>query len=225
MTAPLIRLDAVSRTFAGRTAVQALRAVDLTVGRGDYVSVVGPSGSGKSTLLNVLGLLDQPSSGEYELDGAATTGLDGAARARLRARSIGFVFQSFHLLPSRSVLENVLLGMLYSGAPRHEREGRAREVLSRLGLVHRLDFDPTVLSGGERQRVAIARAVASSPAVLLADEPTGNLDATTSGEVMDIFDELSASGLTLLVITHDESVARRAGRSIRIRDGRLEQVR
>ncbi|MFG6446539.1 ABC transporter ATP-binding protein [Microbacterium sp. P07] len=225
MSAPLLRLAGVARSFSGPTEVRALTGIDLSVDRGEYLSIVGPSGSGKSTLLNILGLLDQPTAGEYTLDGTDTTLLDPGERNRLRAREIGFVFQSFHLLASRSALDNVLMGMLYNRTPRHERQERARRVLSRLGLGHRTDFLPPVLSGGERQRVAIARAIAAAPAVLLADEPTGNLDGETSEEVLSIFDELHHDGLTLLVITHDEQVARRAARSIRITEGRLEEIR
>lgn len=225
MTDALIRLRHVSRTFPGPAPVTALDDIDLTVERGDYVSIVGPSGSGKSTLLNVIGLLDQPSAGEYVLDDVSTTALTADERARMRARSIGFVFQSFHLVSSRSVLENVRLGMLYNRVPRGEREERARRVVTRLGLAERCGFLPPTLSGGERQRVAIARALVSSPPLLLADEPTGNLDGRTSDEVMGVLDELHAEGLTLVVITHDPQVADRATRSIRIERGRLEELR
>jgi putative ABC transport system ATP-binding protein len=222
MTEPLIRLRGVSRLFRAPGEVTALDAVDLDIGRGEYVSVVGASGSGKSTLLNVLGLLDSPTSGEYELASVATSRLDARERAEMRARSIGFVFQSFHLMAARSVLENVKVGMLYNRVPRAERDDRAREVLDRLGLSHRLDFRPPLLSGGERQRVAVARAIACAPDVLLADEPTGNLDAATTDEVLRIFDELHRDGLTLMVITHDERVAARATRGVRIAGGRVE---
>jgi putative ABC transport system ATP-binding protein len=204
--------------------VQALKSATLSVRAGDYLSIVGPSGSGKSTMLNLLGLLDRPSVGEYRLAGVLTGDLSEDERAAIRARFIGFVFQSFHLLPRRSVLDNVLLPMLYSGVPRRERERRARDALMRVGLEHRIDFFPNSLSGGERQRVAVARAVVSGPQLLLADEPTGNLDQRTSGEVMELFEDLNADGLTLVVITHDDGVARRAGRSIRIADGRLTEL-
>jgi putative ABC transport system ATP-binding protein len=221
MSEPLLRLRGVSRVFRQPSEVSALTEIDLDVDRGEYVSIVGASGSGKSTLLNVLGLLDSPTSGEYELASVATSRLTTAERAGMRARSIGFVFQSFHLLAGRSVFENVKVGMLYNRVPRGERDQRAREVLDRLGLSHRLDFRPPLLSGGERQRVALARAIVSSPDVLLADEPTGNLDAATTDEVLAIFDDLHRDGLTLLVITHDERVAARAARGIRIDAGRL----
>ena len=220
----MVDLIDVTRSFVGPPEVQALKGVNLRVERGDYLSIVGPSGSGKSTMLNILGLLDRPSVGEYHLDGSRTGSLSEDERAAVRASTIGFVFQSFHLLPHRPVLDNVMLPMLYSGIPRAEREERAREALERVRLGHRVDFLPGILSGGERQRVAVARAVVSGPRLLLADEPTGNLDATTSGEVMELFEELHADGLTLIVITHDREVAERATRTIRIADGRLSEV-
>ncbi|HEV7950275.1 MAG TPA: ATP-binding cassette domain-containing protein, partial [Glaciihabitans sp.] len=167
---------------------------------------------------------DRPSVGEYYLDGSSTALLDEKARAAVRGTTIGFVFQAFHLLPHRTVLENVMLATLYSGVPRAQREDKARAALERVHLGHRVNFRPGVLSGGERQRVAVARAVVASPELLLADEPTGNLDATTSGEVMDLFEELHADGLTLIIITHDGAVSRRAQRTIRIADGRLNEL-
>ncbi len=224
MTEPLVELRDVTRSFPGPPEVQALKGANLRVAPGDYLSIVGPSGSGKSTMLNILGLLDRPSVGEYRLSGALTGDLSEDDRAAVRARFIGFVFQSFHLMARRTVLDNVLMPMSYSGVPRKEREERARTALHRVGLGHRLDFFPQSLSGGERQRVAVARAVVSGPRLLLADEPTGNLDQVTSGEVMTLFEELNADGLTLVVITHDDGVARRAGRCIRIADGRLTEV-
>lgn len=223
-TAPVVELINVTRSFPGPPEVQALRAVNLRIDAGDYLSIVGPSGSGKSTMLNVLGLLDRPSVGEYHLDGQLTSLLSEDDRAAVRGGSIGFVFQAFHLLPHRSVLDNVLLATLYNGVPRAEREHRARAALDRVGLNHRLNFLPGTLSGGERQRVAVARAVVSSPRLLLADEPTGNLDATTSGEVMNLFEELHADGLTLVIITHDAAVAERAQRRVRIADGQLSEL-
>ncbi len=225
MSVPLLELRDVTRSFPGPPEVQALKGVNLVVETGDYVSIVGPSGSGKSTMLNILGLLDRPSVGEYRIDGVRTGDLDEDDRAAVRARRIGFVFQSFHLMARRTVLDNVLMPMLYSGVPRAEREDRARETLRRVGLSHRVDFLPTRLSGGERQRVAVARAVVSAPSVLLADEPTGNLDGATSQEVLALFDELRGDGLTLIVITHDSVVAERADRRVRIADGRLTEVR
>ncbi|PFG38048.1 putative ABC transport system ATP-binding protein [Georgenia soli] len=222
--APVIELRGLGRTFPGDPPLHVLRDVSLVVERGDYVTVVGPSGAGKSTLLHILGLLDRPTSGDYLLDGLATRDLSEQDRSALRGGRIGFVFQSFHLLPHRSVLDNVLLATLYSGVPRTERRERALAALERVGMSHRLDFMPPVLSGGERQRVAVARAVIASPHVLLADEPTGNLDSATSAGVLDLFDELHADGLTLVVITHDATVSARARRRVRIADGTLREV-
>lgn len=219
-----MQLTNVTRSFPGPPEVQALKAINLRIDKGEYVSIVGPSGSGKSTMLNVLGLLDRPSVGEYYLDGELTQLASEDERAALRGGKVGFVFQSFHLLPHRTVLENVMVAMLYSGVPRKEREKRARTALERVGLGQRLTFRPATLSGGERQRVAVARAVVSEPRLLLADEPTGNLDAKTSGEVMDLFEELNADGLTLVVITHDGNVSARARRRIRITDGTLTEI-
>ncbi|WP_448630139.1 ABC transporter ATP-binding protein [Cellulomonas soli] len=204
--------------------MHALHPSDLRVDAGEYVSVIGPSGSGKSTLLHLLGLLDRPSEGEYVLAGVPTSSASERDRAALRAGVIGFVFQAFHLLPHRTVLENVLLATLYSGVPRAQRRQRALAALDRVHLGHRVNFLPTVLSGGERQRVAVARAVVAQPHVLLADEPTGNLDSENSASVLDLFDELHADGLTLLVITHDSAVSARAQRRIRIADGRLTEM-
>ncbi|WP_394555150.1 ABC transporter ATP-binding protein [Agromyces sp. MMS24-JH15] len=201
-----------------------MKGVNLSIDAGDYLSIVGPSGSGKSTMLNILGLLDRPTVGEYRIDGIVTGALEEDARARVRAQRIGFVFQAFHLMARRTVLENVLMPMLYSGIPRAEREERARRTLDRVGLGHRVGFLPGTLSGGERQRVAVARAVVSRPSILLADEPTGNLDQATSREVMELFDDLRVDGLTLIVITHDPSVADRAQRRVRISDGRIEEL-
>lgn len=219
----LIELRDLTRSFPGPPEVQALKAVNLSIEAGDYVSITGPSGSGKSTMLNILGLLDRPTVGEYRIDDIVTGTLSEDERAAVRAQRIGFVFQAFHLMPRRTVLDNVLMPMLYSGVPRAEREARARQTLERVGLGHRVDFLPTTLSGGERQRVAVARAVVSTPSILLADEPTGNLDQATSGEVLSLFDDLRADGLTLIVITHDPSVAARADRRVRITDGRVTE--
>ncbi len=220
----VIELVGLGRSFPGDPPVQALRPSDLRIEAGEYVSVVGPSGSGKSTLLHILGLLDRPTTGEYLLDGVPTGTASERDRSALRGGRIGFVFQAFHLLPHRTVLDNVLLATLYSGVPRAERRPRAMAALERVHLTHRIDFLPTVLSGGERQRVAVARAVVASPKVLLADEPTGNLDTVNSQGVLDLFDELHADGLTLLVITHDAAVSARAQRQVRITDGRLTEV-
>lgn len=221
---PVVELRDVTRSFPGPPEVHALKNVSLRIDEGDYVAIVGPSGSGKSTLLNILGLLDRPTAGEYRLAGAVTGDLSEDRRAAERAQRIGFVFQAFHLLPRRSVLENVMLPLLYNGAPRATRQDRARAALERVGLAHRVDFSPAVLSGGERQRVAVARAVVSRPSLLLADEPTGNLDQTKTGEIMHLLEELNAEGQTIVVITHDEHVAQRAGRRVRISDGDLQEV-
>ena len=219
--APVVELRDVWRTFPADPPVPALRGVSLRVDRGDYVSVAGPSGSGKSTLLHILGALDRPTSGIYLLDGIDVGGLPDRARAALRGRRIGFVFQSFHLLAHRSALENVMLAELYTGSDRKGCRPRAEVALERVGLSHRRDFLPTRLSGGERQRVAIARALVARPSLLLCDEPTGNLDSRTTDSILSLFDELRDDGLTLVVITHDERVSARAERTIRIVDGAL----
>ena len=219
----LIALNDVTRSFPGPPEVRALNTVNLHIDEGDYVSISGPSGSGKSTMLNLLGLLDRPTVGDYELGDVSTTALSERERAELRAREIGFVFQSFHLMPYRTVLENVLLGMLYNEVPRGEREQRARTALERVGLGHRIDYAPMQLSGGERQRVAIARAVSSRPRVLLADEPTGNLDQATAMEVIRLFEDLNRDGHTLILITHDVQLAARATRRLRIDSGHVEE--
>jgi len=219
---PVVELQGVSRTFqAGDVSVTALKDADLSIGRGEYVAIVGPSGSGKSTLLNLLGLLDRPTEGTYHLEGVDTSLLEEGQRAGLRSRRIGFVFQSFHLLAHRTVLENVLLATVYNGMPRAERVPAAEAALRRVGLGHRMDFRPTTLSGGERQRVAIARALVTRPGLLLADEPTGNLDSATGEAVLELFDELRADGLTLIVVTHDDYVSSHADRLVRLRDGRV----
>lgn len=221
----VIELTDVRRTFDSEPPVHALREVNLTVRRGEHLAIVGPSGSGKSTLLNTLGLLDRPTSGSYRLDGVETTGLGDLERTALRGSRIGFVFQAFHLLPYRTVDENVMLAEAYRrprpGRGRGTRLARAREALERVGLGHRSGFRPDRLSGGERQRVAIARALLGDPALLLCDEPTGNLDSENTVSVLELFEELCAQGVTLVVITHDEAVSRRAGRRVRITDGRL----
>lgn len=217
----VVELDGVSRTFPGSPPVEAVRAVDLTVADGDYVAIVGPSGSGKSTLLHILGCLDAPTSGSYRLRGVNVGALSDGLRASLRGSEVGFVFQAFHLLPYRTVLENVMTGLVYNRTPRRIRPERAMAALERVGLGHRVDFTPLQLSGGEKQRVAIARAVAAEPSLLLCDEPTGNLDSKTTAAILDVFDELRTDGLTLVVITHEESVSRRADRRIDMTDGVL----
>jgi putative ABC transport system ATP-binding protein len=219
--APVIRLDGVELTYPGPPPVRALHPCNLVIRGGEHVSIVGPSGSGKSTLLNVLGLLDRPTGGRYELDGMDAGGLREADRTALRGQAIGFVFQAFHLLPYRTALENVLIALLYHGVPRTRRATIAMEALDRVGLAHRHAALPSRLSGGERQRVALARALAISPRLLLCDEPTGNLDSATAGSVLDLIAGLHAEGMTVLVITHDPAVAARAGRTVTIRDGVL----
>ena len=221
---PVVDLRGVSRTFGDESPVHALRGIDLSIWPGEWVSIVGPSGSGKSTLLNIIGLLDRQTSGSYRLEGVDTDSLDDLSRSGLRGRRIGFVFQAFHLLPHRSVLENVMISELYIGANRAGRESRAMNALERVGLTHRAGFMPTQLSGGEQQRVAIARALMGRPSLLLCDEPTGNLDSQTSERLLDMLADLSQDGLTLVVITHDEKVARRAERQVRIIDGVLREV-
>jgi len=201
--------------------VAAISNVDLRIDAGEYLSIVGPSGSGKSTLLHLLGLLDRPTAGTYRLDGVDVDGLTESRRCALRGGRIGFVFQAFHLMPRRSVLDNVTLSMLYQGVPRRDRRARAAATLEQVGLTARMNFLPPLLSGGERQRVAIARALAGSPSLLLADEPTGNLDQANANGVMKLFDDLHAGGLTLAVITHDDEISRRAQRRVRITDGTL----
>jgi putative ABC transport system ATP-binding protein len=224
LATPVVELRDVSRAFvAGDVAVPALTDASISVERGEYVAVIGPSGSGKSTMLNVIGLLDRPTAGSYFLEGIDTSSLSEGQRAGLRSRRIGFVFQAFHLLAHRSVIENVLLSTIYNGMPRADRLSAAEAALVRVGLGHRMDFVPTKLSGGERQRVAIARALVTRPAILLADEPTGNLDTGTGGAVLDLFEELRADGLTLVVVTHDSEVSDHADRAIHLRDGRIEE--
>ena len=221
---PIVQLDDVTRFFPGPPKVFALRGIDLTIERGDYLAIVGPSGSGKSTMLNALGLLDRPSTGKFLFEGIDTAELSEDERAALRGSAIGFVFQSFHLLPTRTVLENVMLAAAYAGVPKPEREPLARASLVKVGLAHRIDFFPNRLSGGERQRVAIARAVCTSPRLLLADEPTGNLDRQNSEIVMNLFEELGREGLTIVMITHDETVAASAQRRVRMQDGELSVI-
>ena len=220
----VLELHGIGREYGSDPAVHALVDINLSLERGDWLSITGPSGAGKSTLLNILGCLDRPTSGHFLIDGIDTTVLSDDERAGLRSRRIGFVFQSFHLLPYRSVLENVMLAEVYRRTPQAGRRERALAAIKRVGLDHRVDFLPIKLSGGERQRVAIARALIGSPSLLLCDEPTGNLDSKTSASMLDFFAELNAEGLTLVVVTHDEKVARRARRRVHIVDGRLTET-
>ena len=218
----MIELRGIHRRFqVGDQLVRALDDVSLTVGDGEYLSIMGPSGSGKSTLLNVIGLLDRPSEGQYVLDGRETTGLDDDALADVRARRIGFIFQSFHLVARLTAFENVELPMVLAGIAPAERRARVADVLAALSLTDRAHHRPDQLSGGQRQRVAIARAMVMRPTVLLADEPTGNLDHVSGAEVLASLESLNAGGITLIVVTHDDEVAARSRRQVRMRDGRV----
>jgi putative ABC transport system ATP-binding protein len=216
----LLRLDQVRRTYdMGAVQVEALRGVSMSIERGEMVAIVGPSGSGKTTMMSILGCLDRPTSGTYELDGTDVGSLDDGELARIRSRTIGFVFQSYNLLPGTSALDNVATPLLYQGVPRKERLARAAAALERLGLGERLQHEPTELSGGEQQRVALARALVTEPALLLADEPTGNLPQHQGEVVLQLFSDLHAAGHTVLLITHNPDVAKVAGRQIHLRDG------
>ncbi len=223
-TEAVIHLDGVSLTYPGPPPVEALKPCHLTVMAGDYLTIVGRSGSGKSTLLNVLGLLDRPTGGRYELDGVDTSELSDRERSAMRATRIGFVFQAFHLLPHRTAEENVALSTLYRGVHRRERIENARNALDRVGLAHRRHALPSEMSGGERQRAAVARALAQEPSLLLCDEPTGNLDNASTDTVLELIDGLRSDGLTVLVITHDDRVASLGSRRIAISDGHLREV-
>ncbi|OFV82069.1 MAG: macrolide ABC transporter ATP-binding protein [Acidobacteria bacterium RBG_13_68_16] len=220
----MIELEEVWRIFrVGEGEVHALKHVSLTIERGEHVALVGPSGSGKSTLLHIVGCLDRPTRGRYLLEGREVGTLSEEERSLIRRHRIGFVFQFFHLLPRLSALANVELPMLFAGTPPEERRERAAQALKAVGLSHRAEHRPDQLSGGERQRVAIARAVVMDPAVLLADEPTGNLDRASAGEVMELIERMNARGLTLVVVTHDPAIAGRAKRVIRMDDGAIQR--
>jgi len=220
---PVVELREVSRTFGSDPPVEALREVDLVIARGELLSIMGPSGSGKSTLLNIIGCLDRPTSGTYLIDGIDTASLDEDGRAALRGQRIGLIFQTFHLLTHRTVLENVMLSEVYVGGSRAGRRGRALAALERVGVAHRADFSPGKLSGGQQQRVAIARALMGEPSLLLCDESTGNLDSVNTASVLELFDGLCAEGVTMVIITHDAEVAAKARRIARIVDGRLTE--
>jgi putative ABC transport system ATP-binding protein len=220
---PVVELRGLSRTYGADPPVEALRAVDLVVERGDAISIAGPSGSGKSTLLNILGCLDRQTSGTYLFEGIDTASLDEDARAAVRGRRIGFVFQTFNLLAHRTAVENVMLAEVYVGVRRETRREHALAALERVGLADRGDFLPGKLSGGQQQRVAIARALMGEPSVLLCDEPTGNLDSGNTASVLGLFEELVDDRITILVITHDSTVAERMPRRTSITDGRLTE--
>ncbi|MBV9041064.1 MAG: ABC transporter ATP-binding protein [Acidimicrobiia bacterium] len=221
MTAPVLELEDVKKSYPGEPPVEALRGVSLRIDEGEMVAVVGPSGSGKSTLLHIVGTLDRPTSGRVRITGLDTNHLSDRELAALRAQRIGFVFQQFFLAEHQSVLDNVADGMLYAGARLGDRRARAVQSLARVGLGHRGATRPTTLSGGERQRVAIARALVGRPAIVLADEPTGNLDSANGGAIVDLLEGLHAAGATIVVITHDRDLADRMPRQVEMRDGRI----
>jgi putative ABC transport system ATP-binding protein len=223
MANPLIQITNIKRDFVlGNEVVYVLKGIDLEINKGEYVALMGPSGSGKSTLMNLLGCLDTPTSGSYILNGKDVSKMHDDELAEIRNKEIGFVFQTFNLLPRTTALDNVALPMVYAGFSKSERKVRAEEVLNQVGLADRMDHQPNQLSGGQRQRVAVARALVNNPSIILADEPTGNLDSKTSEEIMKLFGDIHKLGNTVIVVTHEEEVAAYAHRIIRLRDGLIE---
>ena len=219
----IINVKDIKKSYTvGTQEVNALRGINLSVEKGEFISIMGPSGSGKTTLMNIIGCLDTPSSGEYELNGSLVSKLEDDELARIRNKEIGFVFQSFNLLAKNSVLENVMLPLKYAGFEKSEAVKKSNEVIDKVGLSDRLSHTPAELSGGQQQRVAIARALVNKPSIIFADEPTGNLDSKTGKEVMTIFKELNASGQTIILITHEESIANQSNRIITIKDGLIK---
>jgi len=219
----VIRTHNLQRSYPmGETVVHALSGIDLTIERGEYAAIMGPSGSGKSTLMNIIGCLDSPDEGSYELNGKLVSNMGDRQLAEVRNKEIGFVFQTFNLLNRTTAQHNVEMPLIYAGMPRKQRHDRAISVLEKVGLTDRMHHKPGELSGGQRQRVAIARALVTEPSLLLADEPTGNLDSSTAREIMELFDELHQTGHTILLVTHDENVADHADRKIRLLDGKIE---
>lgn len=219
----VIEIHNITRDFQlGQETVHVLKGIDLSINKGEYVAIMGPSGSGKSTLMNLLGCLDTPTSGSYVLNGKDASKMSDDELADIRNKEIGFVFQTFNLLPRTTALDNVALPMIYAGASKAERNARAEEVLQNVGLADRMDHKPNQLSGGQRQRVAVGRALVNKPSIILADEPTGNLDSITSLEIMNLFDEIHAAGNTVILVTHEEEVAEHAHRIIRLKDGNIE---
>ncbi len=223
MSEPVVRIEGLGKSYPGPPPVAALQPATFQIDQGDYIAITGPSGSGKSTLLSLLGLLDEPTEGTYLLDGLDVAGLNDRKRAAIRAHKIGFVFQAFHLIGYRTVLDNVQLGLTYQGTPRRERKQRALDMIEHVGLAHRTRALCSTLSGGERQRVAIARVLVRQPALVLCDEPTGNLDSATSAQVLDLLEQLHYEGLTMVVITHDPDTAARARRNLIITDGTVTE--
>ena len=220
--APLIRLEGITKHYRmGGETIAALDGIDLEVARNDYIAFIGSSGSGKSTMMNILGCLDTPTSGRYFLNGRDVAGMSDAELARTRNEEIGFIFQSFNLLTRATAVQNVMQPLIYRGVRPADRLRRATESMARVGLEHRLDHLPNQLSGGQRQRVAIARALCSEPSILLADEPTGNLDSTTAADIMSLFDTLHAEGQTVIIVTHEPDIAAHCGRTVRLADGRV----